>query len=487
VPRPQRPQLVLELLSDPARRPAIVYAPTRKEAEELALGLSRLFPAAAYHAGLESKQREHVQGAFVEGKLEAVVATIAFGMGIDKPNVRTILRTALPASIEAYYQEIGRAGRDGLPSRAILMHSYADIRLQEYFLDQDYAPIETLEAIYHRLSPQPQSKEDLCRALRMDPELFNRALDKLTVHGGAAIEGAESVALDSEDWRQSYLTQLERKRAQLALMRRYAEAHQCRMRALVRHFGDFADAKRACGQCDFCAPKECIAQRFRPLTQAEQRVLYKVTNALRRVNFQSVGRLHQALSGSEPLNRDHLEGLVGAMAAAGLVLLEDASFEKDGRTVLYRKVTLTREGFSLNEHTPLDLLLPTNRAGEWEPPKRKGRKSPRSKQPPAVTFSVEEAAPQKKSPPQGPPRGPETFSSQEAALEKKLRAWRTAEARKIGLPPYFVFSDRTLLAIVLGRPATPRDLLEINGIGPAKAEKYGESILRICRSRDDET
>ncbi len=215
VPRPERPQLTAELLSDPARRPAIVYAPTRRESEELAQELSSLFPAAAYHAGLESKQRERVQAAFVESRLDAVVATIAFGMGIDKPNVRTIIRTALPASLEGYYQEIGRAGRDGLASRTILMHSYADLRVHEYFFEQDYAPLETLEAIYHRLSPQPQSKLGLCRALLMDPELFNRALDKLTVHGGAAIEWTEDVTVGSKDWKQSYLTQLEQKRAEL--------------------------------------------------------------------------------------------------------------------------------------------------------------------------------------------------------------------------------------------------------------------------------
>jgi len=487
VPLPHRPQLTLELLSEPARRPAIVYAPTRRASEELARDLSRLFPAAAYHAGLESRQRERVQAAFVESKLEAVVATIAFGMGIDKPNVRTIIRTALPGSIEAYYQEIGRAGRDGLPSRTILLYSYADLRVHEYFFEQDYAPVETLEAIHHRLSSQPQPKEGLCRALLMDPELFNRALDKLAIHGGAAIEWAENVTVGSKDWKQAYLAHLETKRAQLELMRRFAETHQCRMRALVRHFGDLADAKRTCGQCDFCAPKQCIAQRFRPITQAERRVVHEVIDALRGANFETVGRLHQDLSQSESISRDRLEGIVGAMAAAGLVQIEDASFEKEGRTIPYRKVTLTREGSSVNERTPLDLLLATNRADEWQPAKRGRKKSPKSKLPPALTLSVDEPARKRKSPPHRPPRGPETFSPQEAALEEKLRAWRLAEARKLGLAAFHVFSNQTLRAIVQARPATLDELLAVGGIGPVTARKYGTALLALCRSLTGKT
>ena len=458
VPRPKRPQLTFELLNDPARRPAIVYAPTRKESEELARDLSQLFPAAAYHAGLESQHRERVQKAFVEGRIEAVVATIAFGMGIDKPNVRTIIRTGLPASIEAYYQEIGRAGRDGRPSRTILMHSYADLRMHEYFFEHDYAPVETLEAIFQRLRREPQPKEALCKALLIDPELFNRALEKLAIHGGAAIDSAENVMVDGKDWRQSYLTQLDQKRAQLNLMRRYAETPQCRMRALVRHFGDFADSKRACGQCDFCAPKQCIAQRFRTITKAEQQIVYALVDTLRDARGQSIGRLHKLLFPTNTMSRDDFEDLVGAMAAAGVVLLEDATFEKADKTILYRKVTLTREGYKLNERTPLELLLATKRAGAREAVKTKRRKSAGDK-----------------------PSDPVTFSPEQAALEKKLRAWRRAEAGKRGLPAFCVFSDRTLRAIVQARPTTPSDLLAVEGIGPAKAQMFGQTILQICR------
>ena len=124
-PKPRRAELVRELLADVERRPAIVYAPSRKEAESLAAELSPLFPTAAYHAGLDGQHRDRVQQTFLGGELQAVVATIAFGMGIDKADVRTGIHTALPATLEAFYQEIGRAGRDDRPSRTVLMYSWA--------------------------------------------------------------------------------------------------------------------------------------------------------------------------------------------------------------------------------------------------------------------------------------------------------------------------------------------------------------------------
>ena len=100
-----------------------------------------------------------MQDGFLNGKLEVIVATIAFGMGIDKANIRSVIHTALPGSIEAYYQEIGRAGRDGEPSRAILMHSYADRYTHDFFFERDYPDVKLLDQIYGRLRAEPQPRE----------------------------------------------------------------------------------------------------------------------------------------------------------------------------------------------------------------------------------------------------------------------------------------------------------------------------------------
>ena len=102
-------------------------------------------PAAAYHAGLDAETRERVQTAFQAGELEVVVATIAFGMGIDKADIRTVIHAGLPATLEGYYQEIGRAGRDGAASRTYLMHSLCGPADARFLFERDYPPVRNLE------------------------------------------------------------------------------------------------------------------------------------------------------------------------------------------------------------------------------------------------------------------------------------------------------------------------------------------------------
>ncbi|MGH7058058.1 MAG: RecQ family ATP-dependent DNA helicase, partial [Acetobacteraceae bacterium] len=262
VSKPRRAQFALELLQSRDRRPAIVYAPTRKEAEATAAELAGSFPSAAYHAGLDPQTRERIQRDFLESRLEVIIATIAFGMGIDKPNVRTVIHTALPASLEGYYQEIGRAGRDGQPSRAILMHSYADRRTHDFFHQRDYPDLAILDRIAQKLTAAPRHANDLRDDLEIDSDVFSRALEKLAAHNGAVIDYEGNVVVGSRQWRAAYAMQSSFHEQQIEKVMRFAEGGRCRMGALIEHFGDVDDAARRCNLCDFCAPSEAIAQVF---------------------------------------------------------------------------------------------------------------------------------------------------------------------------------------------------------------------------------
>jgi superfamily II DNA helicase RecQ len=476
LPMPDRPGAICSLLADPARRPAIVYATSRKQAEKLAEELTKTrsdhghrIPAAAYHAGLDAETRERVQTAFQAGELEVVVATIAFGMGIDKADIRTVIHAGLPATLEGYYQEIGRAGRDGAASRTYLMHSYADQRTHDFFLNRDYPPVEHLQQVFRSLGEEPQPVEDLRAESRLGEEEFDKALEKLEIHGGARVDFGGNVKVGGTGWKKTYTIQAQFRAEQFEKVLRYTTSSECRMAALVRHFGDEEDASRRCGICDVCDPAGAELRQFRRATAVERQIAQAIVDELRPVDYKAAGTLQRSLELVGRMSRDDFDGLLDAMVRAGLIEMEDAEYEKDGEVSRFRKVRLTARGLELRAASPLELLI-----GDGVVEKFGGRTSA-----PARAKKAKSAAKASNAKPTAP-AGPVKLSAEGEALEARLRAWRAAEAKRLGVPAYLVLHDRAVKALAQTRPRNPNQLLEVDGIGPAKAERFGEAILGIC-------
>jgi superfamily II DNA helicase RecQ len=301
----------------------------------------------------------------------------------------------------------------------------------------------------------------------MDAEVFSKALEKLEAHGGAIVDFDGMVTKGGRAWRDPYARQCQHRQTQLEKMLRFAEGGRCRMSMLVDHFGDDEDAGQRCGLCDFCSPEDAIAQVFRPLRRSEEETVLSVVRALRSSMGMSTGKLHKQLFPNEQIERDEFEALLVAMARGNYAVFEDAEFEKDGRTIAYRKVSLTDAGEEIDRGRRLHMFLPDAPAEGAEKTRVRGKgKAPAGSESAQQRklLAAEDAL----------------YSPQEVELEKKLRTWRREEAKKNGFPAFRIFGDKTLRSIVLERPLTIEDLLRVDGIGPEKASRFGESICAIC-------
>ncbi len=473
----------------------ICYASTRKRVESFgdvvtrALGKDKV---AVYHAGMADGDRARAQDHFMRGEAKVVVATTAFGMGIDRADVRGVVHLDLPRNLEGYYQEVGRAGRDGLPSSCLLLHGGNDARVHEFLIDQSHPPRELISAVWRALV---RHGEDGCAARSLvglpgiESESMVEAVTRVLLKVDAIqVDGAGNFRRDPDS--PVDLAELgldfgalsahgEAERERLRRMVRFARTTDCRHKLLLDYFGD--PDFQTCPGCDRCSPERATGGGMpaRPVTEAEaplvRSALEGVSRAqgrfgVRKVAAMLAGARSRDLEGTSLLTLPTygaLRGLGGDGCLDLLRRLIDGDLCRlDGGE--YPLIVLTRRG---------EAVL-------------KGREVASLRGPPPTTASARVAPVLSKraallkgttaTPAKGPSPTP-SLKASDPTLAARLRQWRLERAREREVPPYVIFSDRTLAELATRPPSSASEFLDVPGLGPGRWEAFGPALLAELR------
>jgi ATP-dependent DNA helicase RecQ len=231
--------------------PGIVYCRTRRSTDEYAVAVrARGVGVASYHAGMGRRERRRAHERFLDGEVDVMVATSAFGMGIDKPDIRYVVHAQVPDSIDTYYQEVGRAGRDGAAARAALFYRAEDLALARFFSSGIPRADHVAKVVEALVELGPRDKGELRETTGLGPRRLGRILnlvDEVTGSGAAALDETDAV-VDAVTERATAQRAFERSRVEM--MRAYAETQRCRMDFILGYFGDVT--RGPCGLCDTC-------------------------------------------------------------------------------------------------------------------------------------------------------------------------------------------------------------------------------------------
>ena len=368
-------------------------------------------------------------------------------MGIDKANVRTVVHTALPGSVEAFYQEIGRAGRDGLPSRSVLLHSFADRKMHQFFLERDYPPADDLARVAKVLTDESLPPDAIAEQLHIDLDSVNKIVEKPSPRARPPSTQPEMCAAQQALHRPpqarhrnpggpptSHSSAIAaRSWTAWSHSRRPTVPHEC----IVRHFGDTADAHRPCGKCDFCSPSTANANSFAPPTTAQARDLRTILRALGNAPSRATGKLHTDLAPSleSVSDRRGFDTLLDALARAGPVTLT-------------AQRSLTPRAASCPIAKPLSptkaapAILPASQASSCRRTLRTTQMTARLRDESCHPVLRAKSAPD--------PTQIYTLAQQQ--LDDALRAWRRAEAGKTGKPAFIVLSDAVIRNLAFHLP-----------------------------------
>lgn len=386
-------QYILKYISGHSGDSGIIYCATRKNVDNIyELLKSKGISVGKYHAGMSAVERKKMQDDFVFDYTSIVVATNAFGMGIDKSNVRFVIHYNMPQSMENYYQEAGRAGRDGLDAKCILLFSPQDIVINRFLLDH-------------------KEMQDL------DPA------DRETVR--------------------------ERDVRRLQVMERYCYTTECLRNYILKYFG--GNPEKPCQDCGNCL------REFETLDMTE--AAKKVINCV----YEAKGRYGKQI-------------IIDTVAGAKTARLEEIGtvrYKSYGVLAGTNKNLLRR----LIEQLVLEGYL---RVGDYQVLKLgdiSGLKNPEASV--FVKITDEDKQPEKTAKTKKKAKSVETLTSSGYKLFERLKKLRLEIAREESMPPYIIFSDKTLIDMAAKMPASKPEMLDVSGVGENKFAKYGERFLEV--------
>jgi len=513
----------------------VIYSTTIKRVEKYAkvcIDLLGEDQVTLYHGKLTAKKRKVAQELFMNGQTRVVVATNAFGMGVDRADVRSVIHLDLPGTLEGYYQEVGRAGRDRKPAHCLLLYMLVDTRTHEFLISRSNPSIEHIQKVWIAIDEltkaqtiAPPTVEQLEQVLKRSNEPLDTVLRLFKSASLIREDGWSNTIELNPQWSHIEdvralpleLSTLEMQRfhelQNLETILQFAQSATCRHTFLLKYFGEGAEGEcpkeSACDRChESPAAHKSSIQATGVISEGERRITLKALSGVARAKgIYGQSRVIEMLSGStnsrllktflkdlstygilKHLGHDACKELISLMIGSGLCVLAQRIL-RTGEVAQYKSLQLTPSGLQVmkgkddppyrlsitwvrreNEHHHGKALRETLKSTLTSSAQR-GQRSERIKDETKTISKAQSVVPQRA-------KG-EKLKVHNSGLREVLRRFRLTQARAREIPPYAVFSDAVLDQLITDQPSNRQSFLAIKGLGPAKWANYGTLILEI--------